>query len=75
VFEAFTTAFRVPPTLRRDLLLRARRTGGPGRRFLATAEAIRRARREARRPRPSISFTPGPHVGGRHARFEALLPS
>jgi len=75
VLEAFTTAFRVPPTLCLGLPLRTRRTLEPGRRFLATAEAIRRACLAARRPRPSISFTPGPPVGGRHARFEALLPS
>jgi len=75
VFGAFTTAFRVQPTLCRGSPLRACRTPGPRRRFLATAEAIRRARREARRPQPSIPSTPGPPVGGRHARFEALLPS
>jgi hypothetical protein len=53
---------------------KARRTQGPGRRFLAAAEAIRRARRKARRPRPSLSSTSGSPVDGRHARFEALLP-
>jgi hypothetical protein len=74
VLEAFTTAFRVPPTPCLSLPLRTCRTPGPGRRFLATAEAIRRAYLAARRPRPSISLTPGPPVGGRHAHFEALLP-
>jgi len=75
VTETFAAGFPVAPTLCRGSPLRAHRTRGPGRRFLAAARRGRRTRR-ARSPEPRLSRPRRARLArGRHAHFEALLPS
>jgi len=54
---------------------KARRTHGPGSRFPAPPGKVRRARRSASTAASPRSSSSGSPVNGRHAHFEALLPS
>jgi len=54
---------------------KARRTGRPGRRFPGVARTLRVTRCRARLQRPRLGSAGLTGYGGRHARFEALLPS
>jgi len=54
---------------------KARRTGRPGRRFPGVARTLRVTRCRARLQRPRLESAGLTGYGGRHARFEALLPS
>jgi len=54
---------------------KASRTGRPGRRFPGVARTLRVTRYRARLQRPRLGSAGLTGYGGRHARFEALLPS
>jgi len=69
---------RLLSPLRRPLAAagpKARRTGRPGRRFPGVARTLRVTRCRARLQRPRLESAGLTGYGGRHARFEALLPS
>jgi hypothetical protein len=73
--EGFAAPFPVAPTSRRGSPVRAGRTGRPGRRFPGVARTLSVARCRARFQRPRLGTAGLAGYGGRHARFEALLPS